>query len=269
MLQTNGSKEEFIKTFMSLCSSKAEWQVWEDLITAISCAISAQIDEHHREEREQTYLDVVKKYEDPSVLSFLYANIIQAFDNNPEQDYLGTLYQSLNLSSHYKGQFFSPMSVCRLMATAQLADAKDQIEEKGFITVHDPACGAGATLVASANELKRMGINYQTNTWFVGWDVDPIVAKMCYIQLSLLGCPGYIGICDTLANPITGSDVLLPNEGKDQELWFMPMSASEIWVWRRKARLLDVFFQGPVRKAKVSSDISLKSLKTGQLAFNV
>ena len=45
---------------------------------------------------------------------------------------------------------------------------------------------------------EREEINYQQNAYFVAQDIDPLVAKMCYIQLSLLGCPGVVIIGNTL-----------------------------------------------------------------------
>ena len=44
---------------------------------------------------------------------------------------------------------------------------------------------------------------------------------MCYIQLSLLGCAGYVVVGDTLSNPIEG-DVLFPDEKEGQEFWYTP-----------------------------------------------
>ena len=67
---------------------------------------------------------------------------------------------------------------------------------------------------------------------FVGQDVDRVVAQMCYIQLSLLGCAGYICVGNTLTNPMIGH-VLFPQEKDGQELWYMPMFQSEVWHWRK------------------------------------
>jgi len=50
------------------------------------------------------------------------------------------------------------------------------------------------------NVLKERGFNYQQNAYFVAQDIDPLVAKMCYIQMSLLGISGVVLIGDTLAN---------------------------------------------------------------------
>ena len=61
---------------------------------------------------------------------------------------------------------------------------------------------------------------------------------MCYIQLSLLGCAGYVCIANTITNPLTGH-VLFPNEKEGQELWYMPMFQNQIWTWRRLFQSMD------------------------------
>ena len=63
---------------------------------------------------------------------------------------------ALGLANEWKGQFFTPYDICRAMAAMNLGeDLKSQIEEKGWVSVSDPACGAGALLLAFANECKR------------------------------------------------------------------------------------------------------------------
>lgn len=101
----------------------------------------------------------------------------------------------------------------------------------------DPACGAGATLIAAANTMKNMKYNFQNHVLFVGQDIDRVTGMMCYIQLSLLGCAGYICIANTLTNPLTGH-VLFPEEREAQELWFTPMFSSNVWSMRRAIRMI-------------------------------
>ncbi len=235
-----GTKDEFISIFKKLCDTKSEWQVWEDVISMIADAISNSLDKVHFEEREEDYNTRIKSYTNTELIVKLMANIVESFERDPEQDYLGELYQDLNLSSHWRGQFFTPMSVCQMMAGMQLTeeDVKRKITENGYITINDPACGAGATLIAAANRLRNMGINYQTSALFVGNDIDPVVAKMCYIQLSFLGCSGYIAVANTLSDPLTGP-ILFPDEKETQDHWYMPMFFSEVWAMRKKCKLID------------------------------
>ena len=114
-----------------------------------------------------------------------------------------------------------------------------EIKGKGYLSINDPACGAGATLIAAANTFRRHGIDYQRDVLFVGQDIDRVVGQMCYIQLSLLGCPGYIAIADTITNPVCGS-TMAPIEKASQEFWYTPFYFRNVWIGRRIKEILGI-----------------------------
>lgn len=129
-------------------------------------------------------------------------------------------------------------------------DVPALLDGKGFIAVNDPACGAGALLLSFANICKRKGINYQEKVLFVAQDIDYTVGLMCYIQLSLMGCAGYVVIGDTLINPCTAYDKkgLLP-AGDPERIWFTPLFSDGIWYGRRLAAQMDLLISGSSRKS--------------------
>lgn len=229
-----GTEKEFMDIFLSMCSSRSSWEVWADLMSAIACSLSNATDRsaEHYERREKEYADCIKRLGSVEAPAHILGIIVTALENNPEQDFLGKMYMDLNLGNHWKGQFFTPYSVSKMMADITIGNVDRQIEEKGYISICDPSCGAGSTLIAAANSMKRSKYNFQNHVLFVGQDLDRVVALMCYIQLSLLGCAGYICVGNTITNPLAG-DPLFPQELESQELWFMPMFASEVWHMRR------------------------------------
>lgn len=237
-LQEN--EKEFLKLFDKLTYLRSAWQVWEDLITMIACSISNAVDRtlDRFKRREEQYEQAMKRLGGVDIPAQMLGIITMALEENPNQDFLGKLYMSLNLGSHWHGQFFTPYNVCRMMAEMNFGDGiQDEIERKGYLSVCDPCVGAGAMLIAAANVMRRAKVNYQKNAVFVGQDIDSVVAKMAYIQLSLLGCPGYITIGNSLTNPQTGR-LLFPQEGEEQELWIMPFFMHDIWEMRRTKELL-------------------------------
>ena len=147
---------------------------------------------------------------------------------------------ALELGNEHNGQFFTPYNVCKMTAKRTYGTGlAEKVDRKSWMSVNDPACGAGALLVAFANECKLQNLNYQTSVLFVAQDIDYIVGCMCYIQLSLLGCPGYVVIADSLANPCagTGQNPLLPMPGDN--VWYTPMYFRDIWHYRRLCLSLD------------------------------
>lgn len=229
-----GTEKEFLSVFDKLCYSRSSWQVWTDLMCVISCSLSNAIDRTpgHFEQREKEYAQCIERLGSVEVPAKILNIIVMALENEPEQDFLGKMYMDLNLSNHWRGQFFTPYGVCKAMSQISVGNIDSQIEKQGYISVCDPACGAGATLIAAANTLKESKYNFQNHVLFVGQDIDRITGMMCYIQLSLLGCAGYVCVGNTLTNPLTGH-VLFPQEKEGQEMWYMPMFQSQIWSTRR------------------------------------
>ena len=233
------------KLFLSLTGSRNLWQAWSDVIFFIAVSLSNPFDNGERKlNREKTYTEKMKNYSDQEqkIIVSIYAAIIDALEQNPNQDLLGQLFMELNLGNERNGQFFTPYNVCELMANISYGDEiKSKLAYKVYVVVNDCACGGGATLIAFANKIHETGVNYQTDCMFVAQDIDYTTALMCYVQLSLLGCPGYIKIGDTLTDPLTDSwmEVELGNS-----IWLTPMFYTDIWLNRRVMEQWKRIFHG-------------------------
>ena len=242
----DGRQKNLVRIFNEACSRHNRWSVWADFVVMVAISISNTVDKSHAEAREKTYLSLASKYNHRELECFamMFAEIVTGMDENPDQDFLGELYMALELGNDHAGQFFTPYDICRAMAAMTFDETLEQkISEQGWVSVNDPACGAGALLLAFANECRRPGrnINYQTSVLFVAQDIDMIVGCMCYIQLSLLGCPGYVVIANTLTNPSTSIDSrgLIPMPG--EHIWYTPFYFRDVWHHRRLAFQMDSF----------------------------
>lgn len=225
-------KKEFLRVFNQLTNRHRSWDVWRDFIVMYACALSNPVDKQHYDEREALYLRTIQKYnkQEQPLFPELAAHTVMALEENPEQDFLGSIYMSLNLGNQHNGQFFTPYHVCELMAEVTMQDSVMRIEEDGYITINDPCCGAGATLIAGVHaakkRLEKAGYNYQNHILVVAQDIDQTVALMCYIQLSLLGVAGYVKVGNSLTDPITEKD-------SKENYWFTPMYFFPTWSMRR------------------------------------
>ena len=238
---------EFVKIFNSLCGRYGRWKIWQDFITLAAIAISNTVDRSQAAEREKTYMTIAGKYKPEEMLKFsqMLQEVVIGMDFNPDQDFLGELYMALDLGNDHAGQFFTPYNVCRMMAFA--------------------------------NACTRQKINYQTSVLFVAQDIDYIVGLMCYLQLSLMGCAGYVVIGDTLLHPSTALDRrgLIPRP--DQNIWYTPFYFRDIWHYRRIWAQMDLLLQtdekpaeqvtGKLKSSAALPPLPLQETKTGQLTL--
>lgn len=231
--QTTHGKQ-FLSDFNVLCRTRNRWSVWQDFVdmAAYSIANSCEHRQDVKDQRERAYLSIANKYSKEELIIFvrLLADTVLALEENDAQDFLGDIYMGMNFGGEH-GQFFTPWTVAELMADI-MTDSNTmnaQLEQNGYISVNDCACGAGCMLLAFANSCKnRHKINYQQSVLFVAQDIDPVVAKMCYIQLSLRGCPGYVIVGNSLSEPPVG-DVLHPSIEDPNNLWYTPLYFLRLW----------------------------------------
>ena len=100
------------------------------------------------------------------------------------------------------------------------------------MSINDCACGAGALLIAARNVMMRAGQDWSSGAMFVAQDIDRPAGLMCYLQLSLLGCAGYVVIADSLRYPIIGS-LIRPTPVPEQDIWYTPtLYLSPVWGYR-------------------------------------
>lgn len=226
------AEKEFINTFKKFSHKYMPTEVWRDFIVLAACSVSNAVDKSHYDTREEMYLRIIKKYDKPEQHLFpeLFAHLVMALEANPDQDFLGKLFMLLNLKNDDAGQFFTPYHVCEFMAKVTVGDLKGQIEKQGFVTINDCACGAGATLIAAANEARRQlekeNLNFQNHILITAQDIDMVVGLMCYLQLSLLGVAGYVKIGNSITDPMSVND-------SKENYWYTPMYFSDVWIMRR------------------------------------
>ena len=243
----NTIRKNFMDTFGELTQKLSPWEVWKDFVVMHSCSFSNVFDKAHYEARESLYLDIIKKYDKKEQSKFpeLLAYTVSALEENPDQDFLGSIYTELGLINKQHKQIFTPYNISQLMAEITLDGVARTVKEKGYITLEDSCCGAGSTLIAGINTIKHIltaeKLNFQNHVLVVAQDIDLTVGLMCYIQLSLLGVSGFVKIDNAITHPITSNDSL-------ENYWFTPMYFSDVWKTRRLVHKIDQLFKGEAEK---------------------
>lgn len=111
-------------------------------------------------------------------------------------DILGSIYEKLYLTKNKAGdlgQFFTPTDVCEVITKIF------GVNDNPTSTCNDPACGSGRMLIANhmMSESKKH--------YYIAEDVDPLMCKMCALNMMIHGMHGHIVCHDTLRNPDTFS----------------------------------------------------------------
>ena len=258
------TRQTFISLFNSIARHKHRYSVFTDFVFMSAIAFHNAICKNEALEKE--YLEIVGKYSKAEVNSFceLLGNFIVLMDAEP-RDILGSLYMELELGNTNNGQFFTPHEISLLMAKIVYGDVLEGMKDssKPFITVSEPACGAGGMVLAFANEMRKQKVNPAEKMFVQCTDIDRVAGFMCYLQLSLWHIPAQVIIGNTLTM-------------EWREIYYTPAYYLGQWETRlRVRRFMEIFESTPEPKenepaqkqtqsepAAVESKTNIKTHKT-------
>lgn len=214
-------RNEFLTTFRSVALYKHRYDVFRDFVTmtAISLRNAVIMDKA----LEQEYLNLIGAYQKTDQQQFpkLLALLVELLEFGP-QDVLGGLFETLELTSKDKGQFFTPNPISQLMSNILGCDELKHFD-KPFITLSEPACGAGGMVLAFVKQMLAVGYNPADRLWVQCIDVDRLAALMCYVQLSLWHVPAEVIVGNTLSLEV-------------REKWFTPAHTLGNWSYKLQRR---------------------------------
>jgi uncharacterized protein (DUF983 family) len=163
---------------------------WLGLMLAAVCALGdnfqrgnirpAEFDGPH----EEAYKAIAARYVFPvgkqrgiDLLAEAYGRLAQTLEQDPWQDPLGEIFEA-RVSYGEHGQFFTPWSLCQMMAQLQGEHVPQGAR------VGDPACGSGRMLLAMAEREPSCELH--------GQDTDGRCCAMSVLNFSLRGLSGVV-----------------------------------------------------------------------------
>ena len=196
------SRKQFIKAFDRLAHHRERHDVLADFLEMAVCAIRKTTVPlgPAADALEGQYMAVVKRNrpEDVRAMPQLLGITALAVQEGG-CDFLGQVVGDLELLNEHMGQFFTPYDVSRMMAEMTLADAGELIRANGFITVAEPASGAGGMIIAAADVIAKQGFDVARQLYVDATDISPMCFKMTYLQAALRGIPATIRRGNTLS----------------------------------------------------------------------
>jgi hypothetical protein len=185
------TRTAFIQKLRALEPHKTPFEKFRDLCELAFCAYAKPT--APTAERAQTledrYMQIVRTYRDKDTVRAypeLLAMALVAISAGG-CDFLGQVATELEILHAQNGQFFTPYEVARAMATMTLVDVKPTIEEHGFITICEPASGAGGMVLACADTLADQGFDPSLHMLVQATDIASLCYHMTFLQLTMRG----------------------------------------------------------------------------------
>ena len=151
-----------------------------------------------------------------AILAMAWLNdVSQEMERGQWLDVFGMLYEDMYLTAgkaSKTGQFFTPQSVSDLMSTI-IAPGKNQasgakVEGR---RVNDCAAGSVRLLLAHYMEVSKLDHSAGRSFVYIAHDSDPLVCKMCALNMMIHGMNGTV-ICQDILAQSTPSAVYCINE---------------------------------------------------------
>lgn len=192
---------ELQKLILSMSGRYTAYEIFMDWIECAALSITNTVHLIHGKvwkEREEKYKAIMSKYTPEERGRFLemLAWLVEELEDDP-RDVLGEVFMRSGMGSDAGGQFFTPFNISKMMAAIQVKAPAEG--EK--VTISEPSCGSGGSIIAAALELKSQGVNYQKCMRVVCQDLDWRCVFMAYVQLSYMGIDAICVQGDTLLDP--------------------------------------------------------------------
>ena len=194
------NKKELINIINELSKTKDRKQVYDEILKMLTYSL-AQAGSYNRTQEANFFkiIDTYTEKEQEELTKFL---MILSYEctNNPETDVLGEIYEEFNMQEKSKGQIFTPNSISKMLSDISMT--KDEairiIDEDGYISISDMACGSGRLISESYNRLIDWGIEPNKIVLFAD-DIDLRCCCMTFIQLDLKGANAIVRHRDSLS----------------------------------------------------------------------
>lgn len=247
---------DIIKAIKNMSSSRQTYQVFQDWLELSAISISNSVDWTHSTEREEQYLQIIKRYTSEErkqlteILALLIRDMTAEVNCGSPCDILGEVFHGLELHNKYHGQFFTPFHICEFMGQIVIDDSlKEVVEKQGYVSVCEPCVGSGGMVIGFAAAMKKNNFNYQQDLCVTACDIDLKCVHMAYLQLSLYGIPAII---------IHGNSLSMEEWSK----WYTPAYMIGMWALREQRGIADV---ANAAKEKAASEENQSSDKTPKL----
>lgn len=139
-----------------------------------------------------------------ALVSLWCGMVAEEMEKGNSLDLFGQLYEQMFLlksKASANGQFFTPDSLCKLMADITDADVEEKESDRGLVRVNDPACGSARTLLSHFMNKTRDNHALAGHYYYEAADIDLPTCKMAACNMMIHGMQGRVVCQDQLSLP--------------------------------------------------------------------
>jgi len=220
-----GASLDIARALQALSGSRSAAEVFRAWIDVAAIAAGAVEETADRARTPEGRLKALRKAIDERIRTFAGAGADQARRDeirkvfadlmrhvaadmaDERSDILGRIFMGMDWGNDYNGQFFTPDEIARLLAEIAVSQTVEDWKKAPadarvypFFYMQEPACGAGALLLADAKAIERAGL--KPNEYMLdGIELDDLTAKMAFVQCAVAGVPARIWRGNALGDP--------------------------------------------------------------------
>lgn len=147
---------------------------------------------------------IPENYDYLNLVSLWSGMVAEEMEMGNSFDLFGQLYEQMFLlksKASSNGQFFTPDSLCRLMASITDANVEEKVSHIGPVIVNDPACGSARTLLAHFMDKTSEDHALAGMYYYEAADIDLPTCKMAACNIMIHGMQGKVVCQDQLSLP--------------------------------------------------------------------
>ena len=178
-------RKDFIRELTAMSARHNIITVFGDAVGMMAAAlVMATARDMAAADRE--YKAIAERYtkEEMAHMPKMLVAVIDALELRRES-FLGPILEEVGAANQHNGQFLTPNDVAKMMAEVNMGDYEHTPGK--VVSINDPACGAGVTLIAQAEMLVQKKHVPQRDILLIGGDIDKRAVDMTFVELTLLG----------------------------------------------------------------------------------
>ena len=162
-------KKPMEKALKRLAGHRSNYEAWADFAIVGAAELAAPFFSGNSIQDDAKLARAKYDEDELQAMAEMMGLTILALEENPNQDFLGSMFMALEIGNKHNGQFLTPVCVSRMMAGVGCLGI--EYTPGKIISLSDPSCGSSVLLIEGAEKLLADGVN-QADILVLAGDID-------------------------------------------------------------------------------------------------